>query len=79
MTSFQLLSFISNPKLVVLEIKRVLKPDGLFITNGSSVRESNQNDICLAIRKCYGDELKKRGINEYRTSQYSDILTNFLI
>ena len=69
--AMQFLHFVGDPATAVGEIKRVLRPDGLFIVNGS-VETSPKDDIVSEIRErarsYYGQALKRIGVRELRLS-----------
>ena len=69
--SFQMLPFVANPKIVLQEIRRVLKPGGYFITDGDGVQVSSHDEICMEMRIEYSEQLQQRGIEEYQISEYS--------
>jgi len=65
--AMQLLPFVGDPPLVLGEIKRVLKPGGMFITHGPGETQSPKDDVVGEINgklRRYCDEaLKRRGVN----------------
>ena len=69
--AIQFLHFVGDPASVVGEIKRVLRPGGLFIVNGS-VETSPKDDLVSEIRgkarAYYGQVLMRIGARELRLS-----------
>ena len=69
--AMQFLHFVGDPAFAVGEIKRVLRPGGLFIVNGA-IETSPKDDIISEItgkaRAYYGQALKRIGVGELRLS-----------
>ena len=69
--AMQFLHFVGDPAFAVDEMKRVLKPGGLFIVNGSietSPKDDTVSEITGKARAYYGQALKRIGVGELRLS-----------
>jgi ubiquinone/menaquinone biosynthesis C-methylase UbiE len=65
-----LLGFVGDAPQVVSEIRRVLKPAGIFITEGPIDRSPTNdivNEINGKIRRYYSEVLKEKGANELKS------------
>jgi ubiquinone/menaquinone biosynthesis C-methylase UbiE/predicted RNA-binding Zn-ribbon protein involved in translation (DUF1610 family) len=57
---------VGEPEKIVMEIQRVLKPNGLFITHGEQKGDQYGSGSDIPIRDYYNEELKKLGGKETR-------------
>ena len=70
-----LLLAVGNPERVVMEVKRVLKPGGMLITEGPTERSPTDDivsEVEMKARRYYDEALRRRGVDELKAPGWTE-------